>query len=75
MGCGNPGSISPTFYAQILQIPKAQKNTVKPWTSCAKFHQHFTHAFYANILVPKISTPKHSFVIFGTKILYKKLGA
>jgi len=31
-------------------------------------HTRFSH----KILAPKISSPKHSFVIFGTKIMYEK---
>jgi len=52
--------------------------------SCGQFRQHFKGAFCADILVPKnykpktqlfnfwcqkITNPKHSFLIFGAKIL------
>jgi len=37
-----------------------------------QFHQHFMRAFLPIFWSQKISNPKHSFVIFGAKILYKK---
>jgi len=38
----------------------------------SQFHQRFTHAFLYKIFGAKISNPKHSFVVFVAKILYKK---
>ncbi len=38
----------------------------------SQFHQHFTCAFFVQIFGKEISNPKHRFVIFGAKILYKK---
>jgi len=38
----------------------------------SQFHQHFARAFLPIFWHQKISNPKHSFVIFGAKILYKK---
>ncbi len=37
------------------------------------FHQCFTRIFFVQIFSTKMSNPKHSFVIFGAKVLYKKL--
>jgi len=44
---------------------------MKLTTGC-QFHQHFTSAFLSIFWRKKISYSKHSFVIFGAKILYKK---
>ncbi len=37
-----------------------------------QFHQHFMSAFLPIFWCQKISNPKHSFVIFGAKILWEK---
>ncbi len=40
----------------------------------SQFHQRFTHAFFVqNFGVKKSQTQNTAFVIFGTKISYKKL--
>jgi len=42
--------------------------------SRCQFHQHFTHAFLPIFWRQKILNPKHSFVIFGAKILAQNAG-
>jgi hypothetical protein len=37
-----------------------------------QFHQHFTHAFFTDILAPKITKLCFGLLFFGAKILAKK---
>ncbi len=57
---------TPTFTANV------RGNLHNIWQSRCQFPQHFTGIFLTIFWHQKISNPKHSFAIFGTKILYKK---
>ncbi len=59
-----------------VRVVRKYVGKIEPW---CQFYQHFTSAFFADILAPKITKLKHSalqfcfsFVIFNTKISYKK---
>ncbi len=56
----------------ITFVLHAKKHINKSSFPRCQFHQHFIYAFLPIFWCQKISNPKHSFVIFGTKILYEK---
>jgi len=49
---------------------KFVKHSVTPISISSTFYAHFFRRYFG---AKKISNPKHSFVIFGAKILYEKL--
>jgi hypothetical protein len=58
---------------KILFVFAAEAYTLLNNKSRSQFHQCFTSTFFIQNFYAKISDPKHSFVIFGAKIVYEKL--
>jgi len=54
--------------AKTTFVQKIRTKNVDEIDTCNQFHQHFTRGVLPIFWRQKISNPKHSFVIFGTKI-------
>jgi hypothetical protein len=58
------------YHVTVITFMVGQSDLIK--MHCSRFHQHFMHVFFVQNFGAKNFKQKHSFVIFGTKILYKK---